>query len=71
MPISHVLWRCVEGKSLPVRVGLGASCRRCGARIEVSVEIWSMDTKPDHLRGYVCRAAEIQVRSARAEPLKE
>jgi Zn finger protein HypA/HybF involved in hydrogenase expression len=66
MEIHRVLWRCLEGKTLPLSVQLGARCRICGASIDVGFRLVSLASKPERLRCPLCRAHDVHLMSARA-----
>jgi Zn finger protein HypA/HybF involved in hydrogenase expression len=65
-----VLWRCVEGKSLPLNIRLGARCPRCGCSIDVMFRLTTMETKPERMRCPLCRAHDLRLLSARAQVLR-
>jgi hypothetical protein len=66
MGIPHVLWRCTEGKHLPLNIQLGARCRLCGASIDVSFCLTDMHAKPDQLHCPLCQAHDLRLLHARA-----
>lgn len=64
MGLHHVLWRCLEGKSLPCYIKIGARCRDCGAAVEVVFPLTSTTPKPEILWCNLCRSIELKVLSA-------
>jgi hypothetical protein len=62
--IHHVIWRCLEGKSLPCVIHIGGRCRDCGASVEVRFPRTAAMEKPERLWCTVCRSAELKVLSA-------
>lgn len=66
MGIPHVLWRCAEGKSLPLNVQLGAVCRYCGAKIDVVFKLSNMESRPERLRCALCTSHDLKLLSAKA-----
>jgi hypothetical protein len=64
--IPAVLWRVAEGKVLPLTIHMAASCRYCGAKIDVVFTLRAMEGKPSRLRCPLCSARDMKVLSARA-----
>jgi hypothetical protein len=62
--LSHVLWRVVENKVLPVTVKLEGACRRCGCQLQVVFVLRHMETKPESLRCSLCRNTDVFVTAA-------
>ena len=68
MSIYHVIWRCIEGQTLPCQINIGARCRVCGASVDVRFPVTATMAKPEALWCALCRTTELTVLSAMAVP---
>jgi hypothetical protein len=65
MGLHHVLWRSIEGRSLPCHLQLGARCRWCGCELSLRFRLTRPADKPQTLRCGLCENEDVHVISAK------